>query len=36
MGVRSAFDFASGELLKTVFAVRFPDYDTAIEFKEKF
>merc|ERR1712048_1493356 len=34
--VWSAFDFAEGELVETVFALRFPDSDIANEFKEKF
>jgi len=34
--VWSAFDFAGGELVETVFALRFPDSDIANEFKEKF
>merc|ERR1712048_199203 len=34
--VWSAFDFADGELVETVFAPRFPDSDIANEFKEKF
>lgn len=34
--VWSAFDFASGELLETVFALRFPDSDIANEFNKKF
>jgi len=34
--VWSAFDFAGGELVETVFAVRFPDSDIANDFKEKF
>jgi Ran-binding protein 1 len=34
--VWSAFDFAEGELVETVFALRFGDSDIANEFKEKF
>jgi len=34
--VWSAFDFAEGELLETVFALRFVDSDIANEFKEAF
>jgi Ran-binding protein 1 len=34
--VWSAFDFAEGDLVETVFALRFSDSDTAKEFKEKF
>jgi len=34
--VWSAFDFASGELLETVFAIRFADSDIANEFKKIF
>lgn len=34
--VWSAFDFAEGELVETVFAMRFVDSDTAGVFKEKF
>jgi Ran-binding protein 1 len=34
--VWSAFDFAEGELVETVFAVRFVDSDVAKEFKDKF
>jgi len=34
--VWSAFDFAEGELLETVFALRFSDSDIANTFKEKF
>ena len=34
--VWSVFDFASSELLETVFALRFPDSDIANEFNTKF
>jgi Ran-binding protein 1 len=34
--VWSAFDFADGELVETVFAMRFADSDVAKEFKDKF
>lgn len=34
--VWSAFDFSEGELLETVFALRFTDSDVAGNFKEKF
>ena len=34
--VWSAFDFASGELVETVFAIRFADSDIAINFKKVF
>lgn len=34
--VWSAFDFAEGELVETVFAMRFVDSDAAQEFKQKF
>lgn len=34
--VWSAFDFSQGELLETVFAMRFADSDIANAFKEKF
>ena len=34
--VWSAFDFAGGELVEIVFAMRFPDSDIANVFKEKF
>lgn len=34
--VWSAFDFASGELVETVFAIRFADSDIAISFKKVF
>lgn len=34
--VWSAFDFASGELVETVFAIRFADSDIAIAFKKVF
>lgn len=34
--VWSAFDFAEGELVETVFALRFADSDVAQEFKKKF
>jgi Ran-binding protein 1 len=34
--VWSAFDFSEGELVKTVFAVRFPNADLAKEFKTHF
>lgn len=34
--VWSAFDFAEGELVETVFAMRFADSDVATEFKNKF
>jgi Ran-binding protein 1 len=34
--VWSAFDFAQGELVETVFAMRFADSDIANAFKEKF
>ena len=34
--VWSAFDFADGELVETVFAIRFPDSDIANEFKDVF
>jgi Ran-binding protein 1 len=34
--VYSAFDFAEGELVETVFALRFSDSDAAQEFKTKF
>lgn len=34
--VWSAFDFAEGELVETVFAMRFGDSDKAQEFKKKF
>lgn len=34
--VWSAFDFAEGELVETIFAVRFADSDIANEFKAKF
>eukprot|EP00934_Nitzschia_sp_Nitz4_P003430 Nitzschia sp. Nitz4//scaffold27_size158506//116035//116828//NITZ4_002615-RA/size158506-snap-gene-0.220-mRNA-1//-1//CDS//3329545533//3420//frame0 len=34
--VWSAFDFAEGELVETVFAMRFADSETAQEFKTKF
>jgi Ran-binding protein 1 len=34
--VWSAFDFASGELVETVFAIRFADSDIAIDFKKVF
>jgi len=34
--VWSAFDFASGELIETVFAIRFADSDIAEEFKKVF
>lgn len=34
--VWSAFDFADGDLVETVFAMRFVDSDTAQEFKKKF
>jgi Ran-binding protein 1 len=34
--VWSAFDFAEGELVETVFAMRFADSDIAQEFKKKF
>jgi len=34
--VWSAFDFSGGELVETVFALRFPDSDIANEFNEKF
>ena len=34
--VWSAFDFAEGELVETVFALRFPDSEIADSFKEKF
>jgi Ran-binding protein 1 len=32
----SAFDFADGELVETIFAIRFPNSDVASEFKAKF
>lgn len=34
--VWSAFDFAEGELVETVFALRFPDSEIAESFKESF
>jgi Ran-binding protein 1 len=34
--VWSAFDFAGGELVETVFAIRFGDSDKALEFKAAF
>jgi len=34
--VWSAFDFAEGELVETIFALRFSDSDVANEFKKKF
>jgi len=34
--VWSAFDFSDGELVETVFALRFADSDIANTFKEKF
>ena len=34
--VFSAFDFSEGELVETIFAVRFTDSDVAQEFKKKF
>mmetsp|Transcript_62844 Transcript_62844/g.185607 ORF Transcript_62844/g.185607 Transcript_62844/m.185607 type:complete len:108 (-) Transcript_62844:364-687(-) len=34
--VWSAFDFAEGELVETVFALRFADSDIANDFKENF
>lgn len=34
--VWSAFDFAEGELVETVFALRFPDSEIATSFKESF
>ena len=32
----SAFDFSEGELIETIFAMRFTNSDIATEFKEKF
>jgi Ran-binding protein 1 len=34
--VWSAFDFANGELVETIFAMRFADSDVAKEFQDKF